>query len=335
MKEILLNSPRPQQIGDIVKDGGLSYSLDFEWAKWPEHMRGTHTLTAQIDDDGLMYVATDDKQWPIVVFGPDGEFIKSMGVGLFSKAHSIAITAQKTILVADSSKKAHVIREITMDGDLVRDFGKMGEPGDSGYNVNYLEVLQAEGRVPDDPVWNKRAEANARLDSICKIGKPFCRPCSMIVTRSGEYFAADGYGNCAVHKFNSDGNYAFSWGGPGKEPGHFRLVHDICIDGLDRIWIADRENSRAQAFDQSGNVLAVVYGNLMRVGGVWSDDDYVYIGELDGGVTILNMDLSLKAQLGCKGSVIHSHGITGDKNGNLYIFTNKKNDNSILRLKKL
>lgn len=53
---------------------------------------------------------------------------------------------------------------------------------------------------------------------------------------------------------------------------------------------------------------------------------------LDGGVTILDMELQVKAQLGCRGSVIHAHGLTADKNGDLYVFTNRKNDNSILRL---
>ena len=70
----------------------------------------------------------------------------------------------------------------------------------------------------------------------------------------------------------------------------------------------------------------------MRIGSVWLDGQYAYIGELDGGVTILDMELQVKAQLGCRGAVIHAHGLTADKNGDLYVFTNRKNDNSILRL---
>lgn len=109
---------------------------------------------------------------------------KGVSAGAFSeKAHSIFLTPSHTILVADSSKNCHVIREISLDGVLVRDFGTMGQPGDSGYDFNYLEVLEREGRVPADPVWNKRAEANARLDSVKKMGTPFCRPCSMVMTR--------------------------------------------------------------------------------------------------------------------------------------------------------
>lgn len=332
MKEIVFSGSRPTEIGEVVEDGGLRYTLDFAWAKWPKELTGSHTLSAQFDGEGNLYVATDDEAHPVVIFDCGGSFIKSVGAGLFSKAHSIFLTPHQTILVADSSTKAHVIREITLDGALVRDFGTFGQAGDSGYDVNYLEVLRAENRVPDDPVWNKRATANARLDSVRKLGTPFCRPCSMVMNTKGEYFAADGYGNAAVHKFAADGSYSFSWGGPGAEPGHFRLVHDIWIDCYQRIWVADRENSRVQIFDQSGVLLAIVTGNLMRVGAVWSDDTYAYIGELDGGVSVLDMGLNPVAQLGCRGSVIHAHGLTGDRSGNLYVLTNKKNPTNILKL---
>lgn len=332
MRHIICDRSRPQEIGQAIEDGYFHYRLDFQWAKWPEELRGIHTLNACFGRDGCMYVATDNKSHPVVIFAPDGQYLKSIGAGLFSKAHSTFLTEDRTLLVADSGSSCHVIREITLDGELVRDFGTMGQPGDSGYDLNYLEVLRAEGRVPEDPAWNKRAEANARLDSVRKLGTPFCRPCAMVTNRQGEYFAADGYGNDAVHKFNRDGSYAFSWGGPGQASGQFRLVHDIQIDRLDRVWVADRENSRVQVFDQSGTILAVIDGNLMRIGGVWTDDNYAYISELDGGLTILDMELNVLAQLGCKGSVIHAHGLTGGVNGDIYVLTNKKNENNILRL---
>lgn len=334
MKTVVCGRPRPEKIGSVIEDGALRYRLDFEWAKWPEQLHGVHTLNACFDAEGFMYVATDNKEYPVVRFDAEGNYLGSIGKGLFEKAHSTFLTAENTLLVADTSPKCHVIREITLEGELVRDFGTMGQPGDSGYDLNYLEVLKAENRVPEDPLWNKRAEANARLDSVKKRGTPFCRPCAMVQNEKGEYFAADGYGNVAVHKFNADGSYAFSWGEPGQGVGAFRLVHDVRLDRLGRVWVADRENSRVQVFTQEGEPLAVIGGNLMRIGGIWLDDTYGYIGELDGGVTVVDMDFDVVAQLGCKGSVIHAHGLTEDSSGNLYILTNKKNENNILRLVK-
>ncbi|MBQ7795700.1 MAG: hypothetical protein IJ374_03960 [Lachnospiraceae bacterium] len=332
MKTIICDRERPTTIGDVICDGGFQYRLDFSWAKWPEELKGVHVLNGCFDEDGNLYVATEDKKHPVVVFSSEGEYLKSIGEGLFAKAHSVFLTPAETILVADTSVNYHVIREITFDGKLVRDFGTLGQPGDSGYDFNYLEVLKKEGRVPEDPVWNKSAEKNARLDSVKKLGTPFCRPCSMVMNEAGEYFAADGYGNAAVHMFHPDGTYDCSWGGPGSEPGKFRLVHDVRLDEKGRVWVSDRENKRVQVFTQEGELIAVIAGNLMRIGAVWIEGEYAYIGELDGGVTIVDMDFNMKAQLGCKGSVIHAHGITADKNGNIYVFTNKKNENNILRL---
>ena len=94
-----------------------------------------------------------------------------------------------------------------------------------------------------------------------------------------------------------------SWGGPGQEPGKFRLVHDIRLDDRGRLWVTDRENKRVQIFTQDGELLAVIGGNLMRIGAVWISGSLAYIGELDGGITVVDMDFHVLAQLGCKGSV--------------------------------
>lgn len=332
MKTIICDRERPDHIGDKISDNGFTYTLDFNWAKWPKELSGVHVLNGCFDKEGNLYAATESKDHPVVWFSPDGEYKGSIGKGLFAKAHSVFFTPQNTILVADTSKDYHVIREISMEGELVRDFGTLGQPGDSGYDFNYLDVLEAEGRVPEDPEWLKRAEANARLDSVKKLGTPFCRPCCMVMNQEGEYFAADGYGNDAVHRFKADGSYDMSWGGPGQEPGHFRLVHDVRVDSMGRVWVTDRENKRVQVFTRDGELLAVIAGNLMRLGAVWVDETYAYIGELDGGLTIVDMDFNVKAQFGCEGSVIHGHGLTADGKGNLFVFTNKKNANNILRL---
>ena len=332
MKTILCSGTRSPIKGNEIGELDFKYELDFSWAKWPAGLEGTHTLNGCFDREGRMYVATENKEHPVMIFSRNGNYIRSIGKGLFEKAHSVFLTPQHTVLTADTSKNYHVIREMTLDGEWIRDFGTLGQPGDSGYDFNYLETLKRTGQVPEDPEWNRRAEANARLDSVKKLGTPFCRPCAMVMNDKGEYFAADGYGNDAVHRFGKGGNYELSWGGPGKEPGQFRLVHDIKIDPLGRVWVSDRENKRVQIFTQDGELLAVISKGLMRIGAVWIKGDYAYIGELDGGITILDMELHVKAQLGSAGSAIHAHGLTADADGNLYIMTNKKNATNILRL---
>ena len=335
MIEINCSGDRWIKKSQVLGNNDFVYKTDFTWAKWPEKLQGIHVTSACLDVDDIMYASTDNSEYPIVIFDKQGEYLRSIGQGLFNKAHSVFITPSKTLLIADSSNNYHVIREIDLEGKLIGDFGTFNVPCENGYDVDYYKVLMKEKQVPEDFEWDKKAKANARLDSIKKAGKPFCKPCSMVMNKEGEYFAADGYGNAAVHKFSKDGGYLFSWGEPGREPCQFRIVHDICIDSKDRIWVADRENSRVQVFSQTGDLIAIVNGNLLRVGSLWADQDYVYIGELDGGITIVDMNLEVASQFGYFGSPIHAHGLTGDSESNLFVLTNKTNMNNILRLVRL
>ena len=316
-------------------EGNFYYKPDIDWCKWPEELRGIHVLNGRFTKENHLIVATDRKEVPLIEFDAEGNMLRSFGQGYFSKAHSVYLTPQNTILCADSSASLHVIQEIAMDGTLVRTFGNKGIPGDSGYDSNYLAVLKEKGQVPDDPAWKKRHDFNASLDSIRKIGKPFCRPCAMVMDSKGRYYAADGYGNAAVHRFAADGHYECSWGGPGKSAGKFRLVHDVYVDPLDRVWVADRENACVHIFDTEGKVLAYFADGLFRVGSICGDGSFVYIGELDGGVTIMDLNLNVISQFGSPGSPLHAHGITCDNKDNLYIFTNKSHpENNVLRLVK-
>ncbi len=332
MVTVNCNRHRSEAIGERISDNGFTYRLDFDWAKWPEGLSGAHTLNACFDGEGRLYVAVENPENPVCVFDTKGNFLRSFGKGCFAKAHSVFLTPGGTALVADTGKNEHVIREITLEGELVRTFGTRGIPGNSGYDPDYLDVLKARGEKPGISLWNKSEASNARLDSIRKLGSPFCKPTAMIMNERGEYIASDGYGNCAVHVFGADGALIRSFGGPGNEPGHFRLVHDVRLDCRGRLWVSDRENCRVQVFTQEGGLLAVIGGNLMRIGACWVDEKYAYIGELDGGITILDLDFHVLSQLGCPGSVIHAHGITADRKGNLFVLTNKKNKNNILRL---
>jgi hypothetical protein len=134
-------------------------------------------------------------------------------------------------------------------------------------------------------------------------------------------FAADGYGNAAVHKFSADGTYLESWGGPGTEIGHFRLPHWVWIDKHDRVWVADRENSRLYVYSTSGEILAVVQDGFWRIASVWGNDKHVFLGELGGGLSILELDtMRVVAQFGFDGfQLFKCHGICGDTKGNLFI----------------
>jgi len=70
--------------------------------------------------------------------------------------------------------------------------------------------------------------------------------------RTGRVFVADGYGNSRVAVFSYDGVFEREWGSAGSADGQFRVPHSIAIDRRGLVYVADRENSRVQVFDQAG-----------------------------------------------------------------------------------
>ena len=90
-----------------------------------------------------------------------------------------------------------------------------------------------------------------------------------------------------------------------------------------------------QIFTQDGELLAVIGGNLMRIGAVWISGSLAYIGELDGGITVVDMDFHVLAQLGCKGSVIQADVYKRQGLDMQWHFTNLiKKDSSLMCLDK-
>jgi sugar lactone lactonase YvrE len=111
-------------------------------------------------------------------------------------------------------------------------------------------------------------------------GAPFNRPTGVAIAPSGEIYIADGYGNARVHRFTAEGELISSWGEPGPGPSQFRLPHHLCVDKTNRVWVADRENSRVQIFREDGKFITQ-WTDLFRPTAVCIDkDDIVYVSEL-------------------------------------------------------
>jgi hypothetical protein len=72
---------------------------------------------------------------------------------------------------------------------------------------------------------------------------------------------------------------------------------------------------------------------------VWSDDKYIYLGELRGGLSIMDINsLEMVAQFGyfhC--NIFNCHGLCGDSKGNLIIISiiGSRPIGNLYRLKRL
>lgn len=330
MQEIIYSEDRLDGARLVLESNGFRYQADHKWAKWALEMIRNSVMDAYCAPDDTMYVAMDDKERPIIILDRDGRYVRSIGQGLFQKPHGITVTPNGTILCADSGMDAHVVHELQPDGTLVRTYGTPGMPSDTGYDIPTAKAMLKDRSKPHDD------RIRGMLELITRRAEPFCRPTEMIQLGSGEYFASDGYGNAAVHKFDAQGNYMSSWGAPGHGPGQFYLVHGIRADDRGRLWVADRENSRVQLFRTDGTLLAILSGGFNLVSSLCFDGTYMYVGE-QGGFSVIDMDLRLVARIGDGGKLMRCHGLTVDSSGNLYVCSHNSGygGQNLLKLKRV
>lgn len=290
------------------------YKLVDGWAKLAEGDSFFDIGGISIDSQDRLYIFNRSKR-PMMVFDSEGNFLTSWGQEYFDRPHGSCIGPDGSIYCTDD--RNHTVTKFDCDGNILMVLGTKDKPSDTGYR-----------EVPN---------LFERISSITKGGEPFNRPTGVALSSTGAIYVADGYANARVHKFSSDGRLLFSWGEPGPGPGQFRLPHSIFIDKRDRIWVADRENSRIQIFDDKGNFLTQWTDHLIRPTDVFIDEDEtVYVSELCKRVSIFSIDGRLNARWGNENHetadplFVAPHAIAVDSKGDLYIgevsFTESKVD---------
>jgi len=282
----------------IYGSGEFTYELLPDWAQWPSDWRHGQVTGAATDSQDRVYVLNRSDH-PVVVFNRDGSFIKTFGEGLFGRAHGCTVDSNDLIWCTDDLD--HVILAFDADGNLVEQMGTRGVCSPSGIDPS-LGFAES-------------------FDAIIEPAPPFNRPTKLAFAPTGERFVSDGYGNAAAHRFTAEGELITTWGGGGTATGRFRLPHGIWVDGENRAWVADRENHRVQLFDKNGTFIRE-WPNRLRPAEVYGDaEGHIYFGEIDGMVTVLDMDGNILAEVGHAYSPIRAHSIWGDSHGDLYFGT--------------
>ncbi|MEM5770363.1 MAG: hypothetical protein AAGU32_19065, partial [Bacillota bacterium] len=220
MKTIVSKYGREKNQETLFKSGGFTYRLDEGWGKLPENLNYTPICSGCCDKERRVYLISRDYYNPIIVLDENGEYIKSMGKGLFTFIHGIRCTPWNTLICVET--EMHILRELTFDGEHIRDIGKIGVPSDSGYDPFVWRRKQRAGdivaaNIGYDPYW----AFVESLPTIKRMASPFNKPTGVDFNSHGEAFCSDGYGNAAIHKFTRDFELVKTWGGPGREPGKF------------------------------------------------------------------------------------------------------------------
>ena len=280
--------------------GDLLFEPVEGWEKLPQGWSFVDCPGVAVDSQDNVFVLTRGEH-PIIVFDRQGNFLRSFGEGHFSssRTHGLYIAHDDSVLVADD--ELHTIQKFTSQGEKLMEIGQRNQPS---------------------PKWG---------------GQPFNRPTSAaIMPSNGDIYVSDGYGNSRIHAYSGTGEYKFSWGSPGIDPGQFIRPHNIAIDSNDRIYVVDRECHRIQIFDARGNFITM-WNNIHRPDAMVLRHDHIYIGELNGmvgvddapglghRVSIYDLDGNLQTRFGDPeegegpAQFIAPHGIAVDSRGDIYV----------------
>ena len=318
MKNIKGFEGREREARNIFCHNGFCYELIPEYGKFPAGFDYTMYSGGYCDADDNLYLFSRDTDRPIVVLDAEGRYVRDFGKGLFKEVHSLCVTPNNTLLCTDTA--LHVVRELSIEGELIRDFGNLGVPSDSGYEKDVWRRMMREGKiVATDLAFDKGWSFWMSIQTIKRAAPPFNRLTGVAVGPQGDIFVSDGYGNAAIHRFVPDGTLLKTWGGPGDEPGKFYVPHSIAVDRMNRVWVGDREANSIHVFSADGEVLGYMNENLLQPTALWTDGDYMYAAERGGGLTIMDMELNVVAQLGFYNSPIRAHGMCGNSKGELFL----------------
>lgn len=288
----------------ILGTGKHRYQWIKDWAKLPEGMGFGNTHGAVvIDAQGRVLMNTDSDN-AIMIFSPDGKFIKAWGKDWKNGTHGMALHKEgKAEYVYLTHFNRHQFAKCTLDGELVwvKDY-----PKDSG-------------------AYQKAEEF---------------KPTGIAIAPNGDFYVTDGYGKSYVHQYTARGDYVRSFGGPGNAAGQLKQPHGIWVDTREkepRVLIADRANHRLQFFSMDGKYLSMVAEDLRLPSNFHQRGSDIVIADLEGRVTILDKNNKLVTHLGDNenpklrgqnpvlpeqwrdGQFISPHCVRWDSQGNLYV----------------
>jgi DNA-binding beta-propeller fold protein YncE len=292
-----------------------------DWEQLPPGSAHKDVSDVAVDAEDRVYLLCRHPE-SVLIYDRDGQFRGSWGEGLLVRPHGLTIAPDGRIYVTDDG--GHVVLIFDSDGHQVGQIGT-GVPSETGFD---------ESLLPDG-----REEALERIRG----GGPFNRPTKAAVSPTGDVYVSDGYQNCRLHHFGSDGTLLNSWGASGIGPREFHIPHSVAIHPDGRLFVSDRENDRLQLLTPEGDFIAS-WEDVHRPNAVAFDSaGNVYVAELSRGpndikswtrgrpssdipsrVSVFDADGNCLGRTGGTPSVqagnfIAAHGIAVDSAGDVYV----------------
>lgn len=218
----------------VIGSGDFRFECHHGWGELPPTIQWRNTHGVTIDRDGFIYIKHQGRENApcdtIVVFDPQGKYVRSFGSEYAGGGHGIDIRYE------DGTPYLYL---------------------SDTYN---RQVVKCD--LNGEWVWKKRYPREPHVyDNLNKF-----RPTNVCFGPNGDLYVGDGYGSNFIHQYDAAGTWIRSWGGAGEEPGRMRTPHGQWLDDRPgrepRVVIADRANSRLQYFTLDGQPVSCLQGVL-------------------------------------------------------------------------
>lgn len=298
----------------VMGEGAYRYEAIHDWGELPADIKYGNTHGVVEDSQGNIYVhhtvnAASESADTMVVFDPQGKFVRSWGKEFKGGAHGLHIRKEgSTEFLYLCDTKNAVVTKRTLTGEEVWTIGypdqsEQYKPGADGKNIKYS-------------------------------------PTNVAIAPNGDVYVGDGYGSSFVNVYNNKGEYRFTFGGKGALPGKLDCPHGLWIDTRTTtpvLVVADRSNARLQLFDLDGKHIAFS-GGVNQPCHFHEHAGIVVVPDLGARVTLLDRQNKVITNLGddsllnmyrtvrkqprdtfTPGKFVCPHGACFDHNGNIFV----------------
>ena len=339
------NEPEPTMPEPAQTERIPTFEIETNWPTVPDEWRIGDPSSIAIDAQDNVWVLnrprtvppeeTEMAAPPLLVFDPDGNFIKGWGGAADGyewpeREHGLHIDHNGYVWLGGNNCPERNLPGLKpVSDDQVLKFTQDGE-----FVMQIGASNQSQGNTDTE---NLHQPADAE-----------------VYPETNELFVADGYGNHRVIVFDADtGEFKRMWGAFGEEPieddacptptlgdtdvgyldrsdpngpgpDRFSIVHAISIANDGTVYVADRENRRVQAFTHEGTFINQVVRNdtlFARNLALSSDPDqeFLYVGGGDDIVVVNRSTLEIVTTIQDAEMVGGGHHIETDSQGNIYI----------------
>lgn len=295
----------------VIGQGEYRYECHHDWGQLPSHLTWQTTHGVTVDAEGLIYVkhrgAGDTPLDTIVVFAPDGRYVRSFGKEYHKGGHGIDVRMEgrEQFLYLSDTFNRQVVKT-TLKGEVIWKLDYPPEPG----------------VYPDKSKYS---------------------PTNVAFAPDGGFYIGDGYGSHYIHQYDKNVKWVRTWGGVGTEPGKMKTPHGIILDNRPgrevSLAVADRANARLQYFTLDGKHLGFVNdllfpahfdirGEVLLVPDLYArvslfdrnnrpivhlGDDAAWIEE------VKKMQIRRDPSKWPAGKFVHPHDACFDKEGNIFV----------------